>query len=700
MDIFSGVTVHQVGLSEDDPLVKGWLAAILSEPSAWRAGLDLFHKEFDEPEMLDVMGINLARIRRRKTPPQKELQEIMAQLDNDTLYEANPVYQNARLLVEPLGLSEADVRLLTFLTYMTKTELVRRAAEYIGARTTRMLYAVLRKILRIDRVKLESMLHEDAILFRSGLVSFARGVFNTDLSEMFSLRSDFASSLSSAKPTAEELLSVFYETCPPSILNQEDLTVDQTDLEIIYASIGWGADDHDQSTNILLYGAPGCGKTELARYIANAVGVSLLSVSSCEHDNRRKDRISTRLGAIEGCRRLIGAGSCNALLVDEAEDILCDRGFELFGMNTRDSVTKSELVTLLEEIEIPTIWITNTLRGIDPALLRRFSYVLEVKAGSQNQRMATVRRLTKGRTLPDHIVEQIAQCEQFTPALLKNAVRAADNVVRGDPEGVPTWTKALVSTLEVHLKAQGHSQRFVDKPANQFQWNKAYVNTDADIDRISNHLRTNADARFCLYGPPGTGKTQWARELARKIEKPLVCKQASDLQGPYVGETEKLIAQAFEEAADTNAVLLIDEADSFLDARSHARQSWEVSRTNQFLTSMERHNGIFIATTNFLDRMDSAAMRRFDYRVEFHPLDSDQSLQMLRDICVMHGLAAEAATLDMLQGLEGLTPGDFAALQRRLSLESSPKDTNDLIRRLRQDVAYKQPDTRPIGFVH
>ena len=68
----------------------------------------------------------------------------------------------------------------------------------------------------------------------------------------------------------------------------------------------------------------------------------------------------------------------------------------------------------------------------------------------------------------------------------------------------------------------------------------------------------------CCYGPPGTGKTAWAAWLAEELDMPLLLKQGSDLLNRYVGGTEQNIAQAFEQAKADNALLVLDEVDTFL----------------------------------------------------------------------------------------------------------------------------------------
>lgn len=112
-----------------------------------------------------------------------------------------------------------------------------------------------------------------------------------------------------------------------------------------------------------------------------------------------------------------------------------------------------------------------------------------------------------------------------------------------------------------------------------------------------------SSGRLCLYGPPGTGKTAFAHYLAKQLAKPLIIKRASDLLSPYIGETEMAVAAAFNQATKQQAILLIDEVDSFLQDRSKARQSWEVSMVNELLTQLEAFDGVFIASTNLMHNL-------------------------------------------------------------------------------------------------
>ncbi|CAM5789165.1 hypothetical protein CCAE64S_02330 [Castellaniella caeni] len=168
----------------------------------------------------------------------------------------------------------------------------------------------------------------------------------------------------------------------------------------------------------------------------------------------------------------------------------------------------------------------------------------------------------------------------------------------------------------------------------------------------------------------------------------------------WVGESEKQIAQAFEAADRDDAILLIDEVDGFLQDRRGARQSWETTQVNEMLTQMEAFSGIFIASTNLMDNLDAAALRRFDLKVQFHYLKTPQTRALYQHHSAAMGLSApDDAVWQVLDGLHVLAPGDFAVVARQHRFRPF-RDHVDVLAALQAEQKLK-PDVggRGIGFV-
>jgi SpoVK/Ycf46/Vps4 family AAA+-type ATPase len=203
------------------------------------------------------------------------------------------------------------------------------------------------------------------------------------------------------------------------------------------------------------------------------------------------------------------------------------------------------------------------------------------------------------------------------------------------------------------------------------------VASDADIGGIVDRLRRIDAGRgrealppgfgtMLFHGPPGTGKTALARHIATALDKEIMVKRASDVMRPFVGMSERNVAGAFLEAEREDAVLVIDEADSFLYSRETAKRSWEATLVNEFLTCLEECRCFAVATTNRREAMDPAAMRRFSFKVPFrYSGPRELEILYLKLLAPLAGTGPDEAFLRSLAGEEGLAPGDFRSVRTR-----------------------------------
>jgi ATP-dependent Clp protease ATP-binding subunit ClpA len=242
-----------------------------------------------------------------------------------------------------------------------------------------------------------------------------------------------------------------------------------------------------------------------------------------------------------------------------------------------------------------------------------------------------VRRTLDGVRVSDAFVERLAARKGLTPAQIRTAVRFA-GLVDGQPLSGAAAVLADVGTQHPAEKLIERQLRNADLALGTYadrvtvrrmvtQYDPGMLNVESrfELTRIVQALRARGHGTLCFYGAPGTGKTALGEHIAQALEKPLLVKQASDLMSKYVGETEQHMAAMFREAESEKAVLLLDEADSFLQDRRGAQRTYEVTEVNEMLQGMERYNGIFICTTNLLDRLDQAALRRFTFKIKFKP---------------------------------------------------------------------------------
>jgi SpoVK/Ycf46/Vps4 family AAA+-type ATPase len=159
------------------------------------------------------------------------------------------------------------------------------------------------------------------------------------------------------------------------------------------------------------------------------------------------------------------------------------------------------------------------------------------------------------------------------------------------------------------------------------------------------------------------------------------------------------MARMFRMAEAEGALLLLDEADGFFrDRTTTDMRGWEVSQVNEMLTQTESYKGIFVASTNLMDHIDAATMRRFDLKIRFSFMTPDQTVAMLANCLGVLGLLPDDKAGMDIQSLRNLTPGDFAVVMRQSRLE--PVTTaSEFVARLARECSLKGgPARRTIGF--
>lgn len=458
----------------------------------------------------------------------------------------------------------------------------------------------------------------------------------------------------------------------------------------------------NRPVHILLYGAPGTGKTSFAHTLASELQMKAWGVP-CKEDDSSQDRRT----ALTACLHMAASHKNSFVLVDEAERLL-DTAVSI----DRSSSTKAWLNAFLERPNQRVIWISNDVYQIDHAVRRRFSFSIHFGELSKIDRRRiwsrTMERLNvEGRITPEAIEGFVDQYPAQV-AVIEHALREAKAIAPSN---------GFAACVERILRAHATLDNDGESPKSSHKSNSTY-NLDgvctaqpfeAQLEQIHNldkHLRSNKNncpgmGTILFYGPPGTGKTALAKHLAHLLGRELSMQRASDLLDPYVGVTEKNIAAAFARAQHDGDILVIDEADSFLNNRDNVRQGWEKTQINEFLTALESYTGICICTTNRRDGMDPAAMRRFSFKIPFGyagPTQLDALYSSL--LAPLAGTPLPAELKVRLDAQKKLTPGDFHAVRMQFWLNELGSVSHDtLLAALLHEQAIKLDTVaQRIGF--
>jgi len=489
--------------------------------------------------------------------------------------------------------------------------------------------------------------------------------------------------------SGDDLDSLYFQVYEGDSVPYKMLCRDNPKIQIAFDMLKYA--QKGQGLNLFFYGVEGTGKTELAKSIASKLHRPLvltnISTKGIHRNNLENATLQERMGSI-----LFAATKYKnqkaILLVDESDIIL-------------NNCEKGALNFFLEQIKVPVIWISNMVDNIENSTLRRFDYSIYFERPDAEKRLqvweSVVREQNAKSLLSQDTIRQLSAELPITAGGITLAVAGTKRLVMAgcdiDPvQSVRTIAEAQAELLKLNLE---YVNRDKESRSPRYLFNA--LNTDADMSKVLKVMNA-FDSRWkqmkksdrpdslnmLLYGPPGTGKTEFAKHLARTLNRKLVVKKASDLLNCYVGDTEKNIRQMFKDAEESKAILFLDEADSLIRDRSGANHSWEVSQVNEMLTQMENFKGIFIAATNFDGTLDMASRRRFALKVKFGYLKPEGIEALWR------GFFPSVACPDAAKNMRMLAPGDFNAAYSTLRFYDETELTADaILSALKSEIAYK-----------
>ncbi|MDZ4801539.1 MAG: ATP-binding protein [Bryobacteraceae bacterium] len=570
--------------------------------------------------------------------------------------------RNLDRLARLVDLNDVDRQILTFAAYLKTDRLLDDVTDWLGALSSGKLHKVLAVLLDLPEVTVRAALSMNGALTSAGLLSVdRRGNFSLN-AKLELLNDRLADHLMSCDD--DNLSALFREAVAPSPapnLEIGDFEHVGRALEILQPYLKCSLDIRRRGVNVFLYGAPGTGKTQLARVLAGALDCETLEVSG-ENDDGDCVSGERRLRAYRFAQSFFARRRA-LLIFDEVEDVFND-GDNFFGRKSIAQTRKAWINRTLEENPVPTLWLSNSISCLDPAFVRRFDMVVELPVPSRSYRRRIIGK-SCGNLLTAESMARIAECESLAPAVVTRAASLIECIA--DKLPADRIRNAIEYLIDNTLIAQGHPPLAKAGAASlPDTYDPDFIHADADLAMIAEGIGRSRSARLCLYGPPGTGKSAYGRWLADHLGLALHQRRVSDLVSKWVGDTEKNLARAFRDAEREGALLLLDEVDSFLRDRRSAQRSWEVTEVNEMLTQMESYNGVLVATTNLVDDLDQAALRRFDLKVKFHHLRPEQAWSLLARHCAARSLPAPDVGLrSKLSSLHLLTPGDFAAVARQ-----------------------------------
>jgi len=541
------------------------------------------------------------------------LAERLRELESQGFQIKGTFTENLKCLGRALALSAVEEQVLEFLLLMHKNSELGEVTDLIGDDLTLGdLVDSLSVILAIPREEIGAVLQPDAILFASGLlrIESMSGKFRAKVMVYRRL----IDILSLPREQSLGIIARFVDRAPPPKLMPQDFEDYRSDYNLLKRYLKGALVRHSAGCNILIYGLPGVGKTQLVRTICQELGIDLFEVAS---QDRCNDPLSAseRLSAFQLSQKLLSKRESTSLLFDEIEEVFPSMEIPWLSGRQQNGSNKSWINQQLETNQVPVFWLANDVSQLDPAYIRRFDIVLELRPMRAKARAKLIKKACRRAGVkPGRWISKAAGNQNLSPALIENITRVmAQTRLEDDESGTLLFEKLANGTLH----AMGLPLLSLVQGTPTLPYKVNLLNADTDLETLTKGLGKNMQGRLLCYGPPGTGKTAFAKHLAEALELPLMQFRASDILGPYVGMTEQKLAGAFQQAREESAIMLLDEIDSLLRSRDSANQSWEVTQVNELLMQMENYGGILIACTNHKSTLDRAAARRFDLKIGF-----------------------------------------------------------------------------------
>jgi len=599
-------------------------------------------------------------------------------------YKTSSLSRNIELLTQDLGLSPMDKEIFSFMARYRYHESFK---DFLESLTRHHIPAIrlMGVTLGLTPRQLQKSLENNAPLLAGGLLhpgSSSRK--RRDIDDCVDVPEFISNALQKIIRTKNEAKAAVFGEPNIATLSWEDFDYIE-DKERLLSFLTAAIKQKLPGVNILLWGPPGTGKTEFCKTLAAKLGASLYSVCEEDSDGDEPNK-AERITSLKLAQNLLRFNRNNLLVFDEMDDMFQTQGLAALFGGKFTSGSKVFTNRLFENNPIPTLWITNNADCLDEAVVRRMSLAMEIAVPPERARQRLLKRMldAKGFHLEAQHIKTLAQLDT-SPAVTDNAVRFAQHTGQ-------KYDDILFAAQGITQVIRGKKILLKDNPDEGYR--PELLNASTDLAALSKRILSLNEKAFslCLYGPPGTGKSAYVRYLAQQMDMPVLLKRASDLISKFLGESEKNIAEAFEEAKRKEAFLIFDEADSLLQDRRKAVRSWEISQVNEMLTWMESHPLPFACTTNLMESLDKASLRRFTFKCGFDYLSPEQI-----EIAWKHFFQSEISK-QTLSSLSYLTPGDFAVVRKRLKFLDI-HDESDIAGLLLEEIALKDiAPNRRIGF--
>jgi transitional endoplasmic reticulum ATPase len=461
----------------------------------------------------------------------------------------------------------------------------------------------------------------------------------------------------------------------------------------------------DPPKGVLLHGPPGCGKTLIARAVAQETSAHFLTINGPEIIDKWYGSSEANLrGIFEEARKR----APTIIFIDEI-DAIAPKREEMSGDRQIERRVVAQLLTLMDGLEsrgnVMVIAATNIPNTLDPALRRpgRFDREIAISVPDKEARQEILEIHTRGMPLAPgvELAQVAARTHGFVGAdlealsreaamsalrrllpeinfaearipyekLMALEVTAADFAAARNEVEPSAIREVFVEVPDVRWEDVGGLAEVRRQLVEAVEWPMRHADLFAQTG-----LR--APRGILLHGPPGTGKTLLARALASQSEANFIAVRGPQLLSMWVGESERGLREVFRKARQAApCIIFFDEIDALVTRRGQSSDSDVMERVvSQLLTEMdglEELKGVTVlAATNRPDKVDPALLRpgRFDLVIEMPLPDTTARLEILHVHTRRLPLAADVDLVGLAERIPGFAGADIEGFCRRAAL--------------------------------
>jgi transitional endoplasmic reticulum ATPase len=455
---------------------------------------------------------------------------------------------------------------------------------------------------------------------------------------------------------------------------------------------------------VLLYGPPGCGKTLLAKAVANESGANFISISGPEIMSKWYGESEKRV------RDIFEEAEKNApsiIFIDEI-DALAPKREEVTGEVERRVV--SQLLTCMDGLKkrgkVIVIAATNRPNAIDPALRRtgRFDREIEIPVPDRDGRLEILKIHTRNMPLDKDVdLEWLADitygyvgadlaglCKEAAMSALRRVLpeikwKEEGELPREVLEKLVVKKEDFVNALKM-VEPSAMREVLVEIP--KVKWEdigglesvkqalKEMVEWPLKHPESFERMGITPPKGILLYGPPGCGKTLLAKAVANESGANFISVKGPELLSKWFGESEQRIRELFRRAKQVApAIIFFDEIDALAPRRGYGVHEATERIVSQLLTEMsgieEMKNVVVIAATNRPDLVDPALLRpgRIDRFVLVPPPNEKERLEILK-IHTRNMPLKNVDLVELAKKTEGYSGADLEALCREAAMNA------------------------------